>query len=345
MATSKLRIGVLGLTHDHVWENLTNLQESDLGQLVAAADPNSPLRDKVRSLGCDRVFPDYLSLLDGVELDAVYIYSNNRESAELAVEAARRGLHVMLEKPMAADLAGAARVHAAVKSAGVQLLVNWPFYWWPRLQRAFELIEQGMIGQVFQVNYRAAHAGPREQGCSPYFSDWLYDPVLNGAGALMDYGSYGAALSCHLLGLPSRVGAFSGRMVKEDLLADDNAVMVMQHPGALSTATASWTTVGHMTSYIPEIYGSEGTLAVRPDGLWLATSDDEEGAQLDVPPPPPHARSSTAYFLHHIASSIPIGGFCSAEAGLAAQHVLEAALISVREERVVSLPLPTILLS
>src|SRR5579859_2308837 len=114
-----IRVGVLGLSHDHIWEALASLAESEMGRLVAAADPRAELQEKVRAFGCDRVFDNPLHLLESEKLDAVYIYSDNRESTELAVEAARRGLHVMVEKPMAADLAGAVRMAEAVKTAGV----------------------------------------------------------------------------------------------------------------------------------------------------------------------------------------------------------------------------------
>jgi predicted dehydrogenase len=112
----RTRIGVLGLSHDHVWDNLRALGESPEGLLAAVADPDPELREKVRSSGCEQVFEDPVGLLDAVELDAVWVFSSNRESAELGTLAARRGLHVMVEKPMAADLAGAARAKAITVS-------------------------------------------------------------------------------------------------------------------------------------------------------------------------------------------------------------------------------------
>src|SRR5260370_995857 len=87
-------------------------------------------------------------------------------------------------------------IHDHVREAGVQLMVNWPIAWWPQLQQALRLAEEGRIGRVFQINYRAADAGPREVGCSEAFAEWLLDPDRNGGGALMDYCSYGAALVC-----------------------------------------------------------------------------------------------------------------------------------------------------
>ncbi|MBC8077395.1 MAG: Gfo/Idh/MocA family oxidoreductase, partial [Chloroflexales bacterium] len=74
----KLRIGVLGMSHDHVWDNLRALNESDGAELVAAADPHPALREKVRSFGVEKVYDDPLQLLDGEKLDAVYVFGDNR---------------------------------------------------------------------------------------------------------------------------------------------------------------------------------------------------------------------------------------------------------------------------
>jgi predicted dehydrogenase len=340
----KLRVGVLGLSHDHVWDNIKALGESDDGVLVAAADPHPELQEHARSVGCEQIFADYRELLDSVKLDAVYIYADNRQGAELAQQAAARGLHIMIEKPMASTLAGADKIRGAARAAGVQLMVNWPIAWWPHLQYALKLIDEGRIGEVFQANYRAAHAGPRELGCSPYFSEWLYDPQRNGAGALMDYCCYGAALVCRLLGLPARVTAVSGRLGKPDLPAEDNAVLIMQHARAISTSTASWTQIGHMSSYIPMIYGSEGTLILQHGEVWLADRAHQDGVKLELPRPAAGQRTSAELFLSHIRSGEPIGGLCGADVGLMAQEVLEAGLVSAAEGRAVSLPLPVVAL-
>ncbi|HEU5102921.1 MAG TPA: Gfo/Idh/MocA family oxidoreductase, partial [Roseiflexaceae bacterium] len=328
------------LTHDHIWGNLKDLAESSDGVLVAAADPHPELQEQVRSYGCENVYADYGELLESVRLDAVYIYADNRQGVDLAIQAVARGLHIMIEKPMASSLAGADRVRGAAHAAGVQLMVNWPIAWWPSLQYALRLTDEGKIGEIFQVNYRSAHAGPRELGCSAYFSEWLYDPQRNGGGALMDYCCYGAALACRLLGLPARVTAVSGRLRKQDLPAEDNAVLIMQHARAISTSTASWTQIGHMSSYIPMIYGSAGTLILQHGEVWLADAEHEDGVKLDVPAPAAGMRNSADFFLSHIRSGEPIAGLCGADVGLMAQEVLEAGLISAAEGRAVSLPLP-----
>ena len=156
----------------------------------------------------------------------------------------------------------------------------------------------------------------------------------------MDYCCYGAAMACLLLGQPSRVTAVSGRLRKIDLPAEDNAVLIMQHAAAISTSTASWTQIGHLSSYVPIFYGSEGTLVVQGKQLLLATNENEDGEPVEVPLPLAEERNSAEFFLSHIRSGKPIEGLCSPEVSLLAQEVLEAGLLSAEQGCTVSLPLP-----
>lgn len=342
--TSKLRIGVLGMTHDHVWGNLKDLNASPLGELVAAADPNEELLSKVKNeYNCPTVYDSYEDMLEEESLDAVYVFGDNLTGAELSIMAAEAGLHVLIEKPMASTLDGAMRMLAAARTAGTSLMVNWPFAWWPQLQKAFEMVQAGEIGQLFQTKYRSAHAGPKELGCTPYFYNWLYDAELNGAGALMDYCCYGTALARYLLGQPSRVNGIMGHCLKDYITLDDNAVIVMQWPRAIAISEASWTQIGHLTSYYAMIYGSEGTLVVEPGAngkLLLANHAHEDGIAVDVPPAPAGMRNATDYFLTRISQGLPIEGLCSAEISRDAQEILEAGILSAQEGKAMSLPLP-----
>jgi predicted dehydrogenase len=341
---NKVRIGVLGLTHDHIWGNLKDLKASSLGELVAVADPNAPLRDKVEAeFGDIQGFASYEEMLDKVELDAVYIYGDNATGAVLAEMAAKRGLHLMIEKPMASTLAGADRMLAAAQAAGVKLMVNWPFAWWASLQHAMDMAQKGELGRLFSVKYRSAHAGPKELGCTPYFYNWLHDANLNGAGALMDYCCYGAALARHLLGRPSRIMGVADRLQKDYITLDDNAVIVMHYPGAIAVSEASWTQIGHLTSYVTAIYGSEGTLVIEPGvkgRIMLATREHEDGIEVKPPDLPASMQNATAHFLNCLVEDLPVEGLCSARVGRDAQEILEAGLISSLEGAAVSLPLP-----
>lgn len=335
-----IRIGVLGLHHDHIWDNLKELAPLANGKLVAAADPNEPLREQVKKeYGCN-VYDDYKQMLEYDGIDAVYVYASNRDGADLAIEAANRGKHVMVEKPMAADLAGAQAMLDAAETNNVRLMINWPFAWWSQMQHAIRLAQAGEIGRLWQVKYRAAHQGPVEMGCTEYFSDWLFDDHLNGGGALMDYCCYGSVLSRVLLGLPTSVIGMEANLCKKDLPVEDNAMLVLRYPDAMATSEASWTQIGKLSSYLTTIYGEEGTLLVEPrDGakLFKATNEQENGVEVEVPDAAPELKSASAHFLWAIETGGDIHPLCDPVNCRDAQEILEVGRHSAKDQREVKL--------
>lgn len=340
--SSPVRLGVIGLTHDHIWDNLKDLKKNRDAVLVAVADENEPLRERaVKEYRC-RAHDTVQALLETEALDAVLVYGDNAEGEIATILAADQDLHVLVEKPMAASLAGADEMIAVVRNTKTRLMVNWPFAWWPQLQQAMKLVAKGTIGRVWQTKYRAAHCGPKEMGASPFFCEWLYDEERNGGGALIDYCCYGAALSRYFVGVPSRVTAMSGRLCKEDIVMEDNAVLLMQYPDALSIAEASWTQIGYMTSYVVTLYGTKGTLLIEPgaDGrVLLATEKEPYGQPVKVTKPAPHLRSATANFVHCLKTGEEFHPLCQDRLARDAQEILEAGLIAAESGTAVSLPL------
>lgn len=337
-----LRIAVLGLTHDHVWGNLEQLAEFSNAELVGAADPNQPLLAEVDELYKVPTYPSFDQLLnEQTQLDAVWLFSDNATNVELCELAASRGLHVMVEKPMAHTLDGADRMLAAVRQNNVRLMINWPFAWWPQLQQAIRIAQSGGIGEIWQVKYRAAHAGPRELGCSDYFCDWLYDAERNGAGAIIDYCCYGALLARVLLGMPSRVFGSRSRLRKEDILVDDNGLIVMSYPRATAISEGSWTQIGNLSSYVTMIYGTNATLMIEPrhgGRLLRATEEEPDGVEVPVNDSQPHERSSIANFVHGVTSGDPFAVLCQDRPCRDAQEILESAIQSGDSGAEVSLP-------
>jgi predicted dehydrogenase len=234
----------------------------------------------------------------------------------------------MVEKPLAADLAGADGVVEAAGRGGGRVMVNWPFAWWAPFQAALAAAGRGDIGRVWQTRYRAAHQGPKEHGCSPQFYGWLYDPHLNGGGALADYACYGAALARTLIGVPDRVTAAAANCCRSYLSSEDNAVVVMHYPHALATAEASWSQSGVLTSYVTVVCGTDATLLVEPgpEGRLLRADDAHpSGRALDVPGLAPSRQSASAHFLHALRSGEPFMDLCTLGVARDAQAVVEAA--------------------
>jgi predicted dehydrogenase len=346
---ARLNVGILGLSHDHVWGNLAALQAGEQGRLAAVADPDPQLRAKLESAyGGVATHESFDALLERSDLDAVMIFSDNRTSAELGVRALARGLPVMIEKPMAADLAGA-RALLAARSGSVPLMVNWPTAWRPALRHGIALALDGITGEPAQLSHRGGHSGPREYGCSPQFCEWLYDPRRNGGGAIVDYCGYGAVLCRLVLGRPQAVTAVSPASRKQDLLAEDNAVAVLSYPRALGLLEASWTQIGGEPAFAMIVYGERGTLIVHQprathEGqkvgagrVQIVTTDSSR--TVDPPPLPPQERDGPTHFLSCVSAGREVTRFCAADVGCDVQEVIAAAQRSSATGRRVELPL------
>lgn len=342
--SKKWRIGVLGLTHDHVWGNLENLVSQDSTELAGVADPNQPLLDRVREkFGC----PTYLNheeLVDRERPDAVFVFCNNALGAELTVWAAERGLHVMVEKPMAATLAGAERMIAAARKANVRLMVNWPVVWRPQVQTALALATRPELGPIWQITHRAGHGGIYVE-CSPYFREWIIQKQLNGGGALIDVCSYGINMANVLLGRPQRVTAVTGRLREGEYTVEDNAIVVMSYPQAMATAEGSWGQIGQpLTGYLATIWGANGSVTLGPGRggrVWSTDAQHPQGVEVTPAQPEPHMANGSAHFAWALTTGNEFHPLCRDTTCRNTQEVLEAAYLSAESHREVTLPLQT----
>lgn len=331
------RVGVIGLIHDHVWGLLRHWRDIDNVELVAAADVNPPLLEKVATeFGVTTGYASYAELLEREALDIVTLALDNAGTAHAVEASAARGLHILNEKPMSATLEQADRMVAACEKANVQLLVNWPTAWNPAIQTVDRLIQEGAIGPVHKVRYLAAHQGPKEIGCSPYFYNWLYDAELNGAGALMDYCCYASNMAAHWLGRPLSVVGIKGTLVKDPFPVDDNAIILMQYPHAFGIAEASWTQQGSDGGPNPSVWGATGTLSVHGNRVRLSRLNMEP-TWLEADTPLPGRRNGPEYLISCLEAGTPVEGMCSASISRTAQEILQAGLDSARNGQTVTL--------
>lgn len=337
----KYKVGVAAMVHDHVWGELHHWQAHPDVELVAAGDVNADLRERAqREFQIPRVYDSWQEMLEREEdLDIIQAASENNVCADIVEACARRGLHVISEKPMAATLAQADRMLKAAADAGTRLLINWPTAWYAAVQEWERRLLAGDIGTITYLKYRSAHNGPKEIGCDPHFWGWLYDAEKNGAGALMDYCCYAADYNARFLGLPAKVTGLRGVFVKDYPVPDDNAIILMQYPHAFGVAEASWTqVVGYAEGANPVAYGMGGSLAVS--GGKVVRQRPGHGTETITPPPTeaPH-RNGPEYLIHCLQTGEPIEGLCSPKVSRDAQEILEAGLRSSNTGQTMTLPL------
>jgi UDP-N-acetyl-2-amino-2-deoxyglucuronate dehydrogenase len=142
-------------------------------------------------------------------VDILLAHSLHEEAAVLAFAA---GKHVVLEKPMAHNLASAARIQAAAKQAGTVFMVAEQAQYWPDARAVRDLIQAGAIGEI--ITARAFFGGPtRPLGDGP--RPWRYDLAMAGGGITMDGGAHWIRPLRMWLGEIDEVVAVTGRPLAE----------------------------------------------------------------------------------------------------------------------------------
>ena len=318
------RVGVAAMVHDHVWGELDHWSKFPNVQIVAAGDVNEDLRIRIQQrFGVPNVYESWQEMLQNEELDIVQAASENSLAADIVEACAKKGIHVISEKPMAATLEQANRMVHAAEKFGIQLMINWPTAWSPAIQEMERRILAGDIGRLTYFKQRSAHNGPKEIGCDPHFWGWLYDEEKNGAGALMDYCGYSADMCSRFMGLPEQVTGFRGVFVKDYPIPDDNAIILMKYKHAFGVAEASWTQVTDYATNNPIAYGTEGYIAVAGEVVVMQQAGKEKQTIIPAAPLAPY-RNGPEYLLHCLDTGESVQGFCSMNISRDAQAILQA---------------------
>jgi len=342
---AKTRLAVIGLDHDHVWGILETIAKEPDAELVAVADPHPELieRAKAQAPAGAKFFSDYVQMLDAVKPEAVIVTTANNLHLAILRECAKRKIHYFTEKPMAATGADAREMERLAREAGIKLMVNYWNAWAAPTQDAYARLKAGELGPVQKMIVQFGHEGPKEIGVSMYFGDWLYDPIKNGAGALMDFGCYGANWALSVKGRPARVYATSLKLKTEQHNAvEDDAVVLLEYPDATAILMPSWDwPYGKGQA---EIFGPKGSFLVMGDGLLFqpahseASAKNPQGKPTETQPLPPEKRNGVAYFLYCIRNDKPIEGPVAASLNVGVNEIIDAAKESMRTGRAVNLP-------
>jgi predicted dehydrogenase len=246
--TGPVRVAIAGLVHGHVTGFMRRVQDraADM-ELVGVFEPDAALRKAFREryeMAEDRMFASLEDLLQRAKPEAVAAFSSTRDHRPIVEAAAARGVHVMVEKPLAVSVKDARAIEAAAAKGRIHVITNYETTWYPSHRAIWRLLkEQKAGGALRKMVVMDGHEGPKEIGVEPEFLAWLRDPAQNGGGALFDFGCYGANLMTWLMDgqRPVAVTATTQRFkpaIYPDV--DDEATIVVEYPGAQGIAQASW---------------------------------------------------------------------------------------------------------
>ena len=335
-----VRIGVVGLVHGHVGWILGRPSRPDV-EMVAIVERDRELAMRFADrFGFDPtiVYDSIDEMVAAVDVDAITVFSSIKDHLVATQAAARHGIHVMVEKPMAISLEHARMMHAAADSAGIHLLVNYETSWYPSVH--YVHAHRGALGSLRKIVVRDGHPGPKEIGVGQEFLEWLTDPKENGAGALMDFGCYGANIATWLMdgARPVSVTAVAQTIKPETYpLVDDEATIVVTYPKAQGIIQASWNWPFNRKDM--SVYGTEGYVhADNATDVRIRIRGDAAERQGVAEQTLAPSGDPFSYLARAIRGSIdPAGGLYSPEINLVAMEILEAALQSVRTGKTVYL--------
>lgn len=335
--SAKTKLAIIGLDHDHVWGLLKDLAGEANAELVAIADDHQPLVDQAKTKVPSTVkfYSDYVKMLEEMKPDGVIVTTENDRHPEILRECAKRHIHYSTEKPMATTARDAREMERLANQAGIKVMVNYWNAWVAPTRAIYHRVHDGELGPVQRIIVQYGHQGPKEIGVSKYFGDWLYDPVKNGGGAIMDFGCYGAEWAVWLKGRPARVSAVTQKLkVDQHNAVDDDATIVLDYPDGTAIIEASWDWPYNMGQV--QVFGPKGSLLATARDLFFRSPSDSvakvglEGERLALDPPMHETSNPISYFVDCIRNNKPIEDPLSMKLNVQVMEILDAARESVR---------------
>lgn len=340
LAQSAVRVAVAGLTHGHVdW--IFNADDGDI-ELVGIYEPNTELAKRYidrYKLDEELFFTDLEEMLDRVKPEAVSAFGAVSEHVEVVRACAPRNIHVMVEKPLAFTLADAREIGILAKEHSIYVLTNFETSWYASNHEVKEIVAEGKLGEIRKILVNAGHQGPKEIGVSPEFLEILTNPAKNGAGALVDFGCYGASLMTWLMDgeKPTSVTAVVNQNKPEIYTrVEDDATIVLQYPSAQGIVQGSWSWTFSRKDM--EVYGTSGyAIAEDPVTLRQGTNDHASEEISNLNPKKQPYQDPFAYLAGVVRGDIEMdeNDLYGLPINLTVVEILDAAIRSAEEGKTI----------
>lgn len=342
-AQKPTRLAVAGMSHGHISFILNRPDKGDF-ELVGVCESNQELTKELAlkyQLKSGIIYSDLVKMLDEVKPDAVVAFGSVFDHLAIVEACAPRHIDVMVEKPLAVNMKHAKRMAQLAKEYHIQLLTDYETSWYPTTALSMKMVlDDNFVGPLRKVVIHDGHKGPKEIGCDKYFLEWLTDPVLNGGGAIVDFGCYGANLMTALTKgeKPISVTAVT-RHFKPEVYpkVDDDATIIVSYPKSQCIIQASWNWPFGRKDM--EIYGTTGYLiADNKNDIRIRDADmkAEEKQQITAGKVAVY-EDPFAYFADVIHGKIQVEpfGLYSLENNVRVVEILDAARQSAKTGKIV----------
>ena len=342
-----IRVAIIGLVHGHAQGLMQELPKHSSVQLVGIAEPDTALAAKYAAqfhLDHSLFFTDTDKMIEQTHPAAVLVYTSIQDHRKAIEDAARHGISAMVEKPLATSLADAIAIRQAAQQHHIHVLVNYETTWYPSNQEAYDEVQAGKLGAVRRVVVHDGHKGPKEIGVGPEFLSWLTDPEKNGAGALFDFGCYGADLMTVLMRGQAPLSVTAVALTDKPAVyphVDDDATIILRYPAAQAVLQPSWNWPFDRKDM--EVYGATGyAITVAKDHLRVRYAGEKDESLIQAPPLAADRQSSLDYLAAVMNGQIkPDGDLSSLATNMVVMQILDAARQSAQTGKTVVLaPLP-----
>ncbi|MXX00336.1 MAG: Gfo/Idh/MocA family oxidoreductase [Acidimicrobiia bacterium] len=279
--TDELRVGVIGLgsVFEPYAESMRRLRAEGRIRVVRTCDVNPERSDAGERLLAEPApfSTDYSDVISDPRVEAVVILTSMPAHGRITLEALRAGKHVLVEKPMSVEMAGAEAIMEETEKRDSVLMCAPGVVLSPTFQAIWKrVIHQGEIGRIHLARGRYGWSGPD-------WGQWFYRP---GGGPVFDLAVYNITALTGWLGPVRRVTAMAGiahprRVVDgEEIEVEvyDNYQILLDFGDAAFGVVTTGFTMERYRSPALELYGSEGTIQMlgddwAPEGYEMWTND------------------------------------------------------------------------
>ena len=346
-AAQQYKIAVAGMRHGHIWLNLGAMLKGDPVKLVGVAEAAAEQRDWARNSApagytygkkgpfvADEslIFTDWRKMIDQTKPDIVWAFTPTNEHLDVVRYCAPKGIHIMMEKPLAATYKQALEMQALARKHNILVMTNYGSTWSAAQYAVKAAVDAGQIGAVWRLRALTGSGGIGDPKKSTY--GWMADPE-KGGGAMLDFGCYSVLWSLWLKGRPQSVYAAVNHL-KSDLYpnVDDNATIILNYRDCVAILEATWD-LPPAPRGGNEIYGMKGSIVGT---LMRRAGVQAPGESLRVDPLPPERAAPLDYIVNRIRTKQPLDGPSALDLNVAVSEVLEAGKTSVKTGRSVKLP-------
>src|SRR5581483_9413583 len=231
-------------------------------------------------------------------------------------------------------------IQAAAGRGHIHVIVNYETTWYRSHGEMWTLLkEQHAGGNIVKMVAMDGHPGPKEINVGPEFLGWLTDPVKNGAGALFDFGCYGANLMTWMMDnqRPIAVTALT-QTIKPQIYSrvDDEATILVEYPKAQGIIQASWNWPINRKDF--EVYAEKAyAVATTGGGSLRVRMPDAKDEETRTPPELAADEKDSISYLIAVARGKKPAGLSSLENNVIVTEILSAARESARTGKAVEL--------